>query len=742
MKGWVRLAALSMLLIVHLWFRFASHTPSGCAQSDCLQKRLDCCWRFSPEGSRGKPVPPTLRLVSATSSEVTVTWADQSGFYQEQYNNGDQWEFTIYRQASGENLPGDWQTTIQGRANGDFVTTYTDRSAVAGRTYSYRVVVHRNDKPAADNPERRDCYSNYSDPLSVNVPAATPSTALAGLTLSQPSVVGGSSLTGTVTLTLGAPTGGTVVTLQSSNPGVASVPSSVTVQAGQTSSAPFTITTQRVTSLTPVTITATYNNVPKSATLDLLSATAVADLTLGQSAILGGGTTTGTVTLTLAAGSNTTVDLKSSDPSVASVPTSVTVAAQSNKASFTINTTAVTATRKVTITASLSGGNSATKDLSVESAQVAALSFDPPMVSGGQAAELIVTLTGAAPVGGLPIDLSLTTNGSWLASPPRAVTVRAGQLSQRFGFATNRTTNTVLCEVTAPLGNKLARLIVVQPQTRLAIRSRGTDNRWMMRNANGGFTSFVPFPPNGESGTEVSRDYDGLGSAQRAVYRPDTGEFLIEVKGSSQPRRVYPGLGQGGTPVPADYDGIGKVQFAIYWPADGVWKILKSTGKVEEVNWPLPHEGTDKPVPGNYAGDGRVRLAIYRPRTGEFIVRQDDGTFYTVTPGQPNDLPVPGNYDGTGKTLFAVYRPSNQTWYFKNAAGVAGQPIKFGEEGDTPLPGAYLNDGRDYPAVYGDGLHSQTWRIWNNSNTPLTIRDFVVTGFDAVPAPFADNFGN
>src|SRR5206468_6252677 len=54
------------------------------------------------------------------------------------------------------------------------------------------------------------------------------------LTLSPSSVTGGSSSTGTATLSAPAPSGGTVVSLSSTNPGVASVPASVTVPAGGT----------------------------------------------------------------------------------------------------------------------------------------------------------------------------------------------------------------------------------------------------------------------------------------------------------------------------------------------------------------------------------------------------------------------------------------------------------------------------------------------------------------------------
>lgn len=73
-------------------------------------------------------------------------------------------------------------------------------------------------------------------------PPPPPAATLSAFTVSPTSVVGGSSSTGTVTLSSAAPSGGTVVTLSSNQPGAASVPASVTVAAGATT-ASFPITT-------------------------------------------------------------------------------------------------------------------------------------------------------------------------------------------------------------------------------------------------------------------------------------------------------------------------------------------------------------------------------------------------------------------------------------------------------------------------------------------------------------------
>src|SRR5262249_50374803 len=88
---------------------------------------------------------------------------------------------------------------------------------------------------------------------------------LSGVSLNPTSVVGGSSSTGTVTLSAAAPGGGALVSL-SDNSGAAAVPTNVTVPAGATS-ATFTVTTTSVTTATTVTVSAVFGGVTRTASL-------------------------------------------------------------------------------------------------------------------------------------------------------------------------------------------------------------------------------------------------------------------------------------------------------------------------------------------------------------------------------------------------------------------------------------------------------------------------------------------
>ncbi|HEX7582390.1 MAG TPA: Ig-like domain-containing protein, partial [Gaiellaceae bacterium] len=95
--------------------------------------------------------------------------------------------------------------------------------------------------------------------------------AISSLVVSPVSVPGGAVALGIVTLNAGAPSGGALVTLTSSPPGLVTIPASVSVPAGATA-ATFPIATTSVASSTVVTITATYGG-SLPATLTLTPAT-------------------------------------------------------------------------------------------------------------------------------------------------------------------------------------------------------------------------------------------------------------------------------------------------------------------------------------------------------------------------------------------------------------------------------------------------------------------------------------
>ena len=195
----------------------------------------------------------------------------------------------------------------------------------------------------------------------LTVTAAT----VSSVTLSSSTVVGGCNvtITGTVTLTSAAGPSGAVVNVTSSATSAATVPASVTVAAGA-KTATFTVTHLVVTASTSTTITATSNGTSKTTTLSL-TPFAITALSLSPSTLIGGASSTGTVTLNaVPKNSAVTVTVTSSSTS-ASVATSFTVAIGSSTGTFTITTKAVTANTTSTITGKV-GSSSKTATLTIQ----------------------------------------------------------------------------------------------------------------------------------------------------------------------------------------------------------------------------------------------------------------------------------------------------------------------------------------------------------------------------------------
>jgi hypothetical protein len=190
----------------------------------------------------------------------------------------------------------------------------------------------------------------------------------------------------------------------------------------------------------------------------------LSSLALNPSSVTGGQTTTGTVSLTAAAPTGgALVGLASANPA-ASVPSSVTVPANSSSASFTVNTTSVGATTAGNITATYAGvSKSATLTVNASApAALASLTLNPTSVRGGSSSTGTVTLTKAAPTGGAVITLS-SNKVAWASVPP-SVTVSAGASIATFNIVTTATNKKNFVTITASYGgtSKSATLRIIR----------------------------------------------------------------------------------------------------------------------------------------------------------------------------------------------------------------------------------------------------------------------------------------
>jgi subtilase family serine protease len=255
----------------------------------------------------------------------------------------------------------------------------------------------------------------------------TTPTTVSSVTVSPSTVVGGSStaVTGTVTISQAAPAGGTTVTLSSSDAS-ATVPASVSVPATKTT-ANFTITTSAVATAKSAVITAAIGTSTKTATLTVNPPAAPKSFTLTFPAakVNSGETATGTVTLdNPAPAGGLVVSLASSRTSALTVPASITIAENTLSKTFTAQAKTVAAAVRVTVTLSRTGFTSVTATQTVLPPAVKTFDITPSPAVGGKDVTGTVTLSAAAPTGGVTVNVNSTDT---LVSFPATFKVAAGQ---------------------------------------------------------------------------------------------------------------------------------------------------------------------------------------------------------------------------------------------------------------------------------------------------------------------------
>ncbi len=286
-------------------------------------------------------------------------------------------------------------------------------------------------------------YGSITATAALTVQPPSPST----LTISQASVLGGTSVTAnTVTLSGPAPSGGAVVTLNSNSP-AAAVPASVTVAAGATVTPSFTITTTAVSASTPVTISATYGGVTATGALTVQPPSPSA-VNLSPASVLGGTSTTlNTVTLNGPAPAGGAIVTLASNNPAAVVPASVTVAAGATVSpAFTITTTLVSTSTPASISATYNGVT-VPATLTVGPLMPTVVTLASTSVLGGVSTTATVTLNGPAPAGGAIVTLA---SNNAAATVPASVTVAgSATVSPSFTISTTAVTATTPVTISA-----------------------------------------------------------------------------------------------------------------------------------------------------------------------------------------------------------------------------------------------------------------------------------------------------
>jgi hypothetical protein len=188
--------------------------------------------------------------------------------------------------------------------------------------------------------------------------------ASATLTLNPPqpvSVIGTGvrgGLQTTAKVTLNAPAAedtSVALAIVSGGSGISGMPSSVTVPAGATSIT-WPIQTVQLSSSVKVTLSATLNGLTKSGTF-IITAIAPSGISFSPATVTGGTTTTGKVTFPAVLAQDTIVTLAvtAGASAILSIPSTVTVSADTASATFPVSTNRVSATTTVTVSATANG---------------------------------------------------------------------------------------------------------------------------------------------------------------------------------------------------------------------------------------------------------------------------------------------------------------------------------------------------------------------------------------------------
>jgi hypothetical protein len=276
---------------------------------------------------------------------------------------------------------------------------------------------------------------------------------LYGTSLSNESVVGGTSVNATVTLQSAAPAGGTTVRLASSDTSIVRPPLTVFIPAGATD-IDFTIPTSAVSVATRVIIETGTDVDGYRAPQTWLTVTpagsppppaSLSSLTLSSSTVPSGGTVTGTLRLTSPApAGGAVVTLQGSMEGQVIVPQSVTIPGGNISGTFTTTPAPESPfPRWVFIQGhyGTSGGSQA-RILEIDPAPGPAtlLAISPASqdIIGGNSGRASVAMIVPAQVGGGII--SLTTDNPSVIQVPASVTIPEGNSATSFAIGTSRVT--------------------------------------------------------------------------------------------------------------------------------------------------------------------------------------------------------------------------------------------------------------------------------------------------------------
>ena len=394
------------------------------------------------------------------------------------------------------------------------VTVQTKESSVGFSIFTFPVTTQRTVTVNA---------TLNSTVFSVQITLLPEPTTLTSLIVVPYTAAGGASMTGTVTISAPAPTGGVTVMLTAAftNPATPAgtpmpitFPASVPVAAG-TTQAQFMISSTAVQKTTDVTLTAALNNTASAFVVEIVPSISLAGINCAQSSVTTGNTLLCSVSLSIPAPTGgQTVQLMSSNSTALPVQASVVVPAGSSSQAFVLTGGTGSGATMVTLTASLSSSSSGSVTTMitvypVSALAVSALNLSASVVQGGTGTCPSGSLTGtvtigaAAPPGGLVVNLTSSDPSTQFcngASPVAmtSVTVAQNATTATFSVLTSAVASPVSVTITASVnGTSMGAMLSVEPPPQLASVTLSTSSVVGGNSALGTVTLVNPAPVQG-----------------------------------------------------------------------------------------------------------------------------------------------------------------------------------------------------------------------------------------------------
>ncbi|MGB7924263.1 MAG: choice-of-anchor tandem repeat GloVer-containing protein [Pyrinomonadaceae bacterium] len=581
------------------------------------------------------------------------------------------------------------------------------------------------------------------------------------VTASLHSQEGGYGVTGYAILNGYAPANATI-TLTSSNPQVVSVPPSVSIQQGGRR-ADFTVSTNPVTTLTDVVITASFNGVSRNTTLEVRPPGSYCALTLApNSGNIGASGGTGSFNIETPAHCNWYAGMSSGSTWISIVssnegqgPDTLTYRVAPNTGAARTGYISVSAniytvrqdagsTGACTVTP-MNIGQTINGALTTADCRSPSHSFGDYWAdqysftaTAGQQIAILLTATQFDPYvylklpNGVAFEEEDGGGGGWNPRIP---------IDQ--GYLTIENSGTYIIEVTTHRSNDLGsyQLSLGEPFDECSYSISPATMHLDARSGSGSVNVTSPglcswtATSNAPSWLIITSGSSGAGSS--------TVNFLIAANTTSSPRTGTMTIAgqtftvtQDGVTRLFDFTGDGRADVSIWEPQSGNWVLINSmTGETTlRATFGNASFG-DVTVPADYDGDHQADVAVFRPGTGDWhIIQSTDGTTHSDHWGMPGDRAAPGDYDGDGKADLAVFRPSQGIWYILQSSTGTMRADQWGLSTDKVVPGDYDGDGKTDLAVYrpSQGI----WYILQSSTGTMRADQWGMSTDKVVPGDY------